>query len=157
MDAVLNPPGSSAAIAEPDLDPIVNNPTIDAPTTASVKRLRSGVGYCQRCKSFTSSKRPHTAADCDANIAKRAAGRRSPKTRRKVRITPKRLQNMKKLAQLAAIGAILAPKVERLRKIIKGKSYSKNKRLVNSVESNLKVTDKSLNEKIHTMARSIGL
>ena len=44
MDAVLNPPGSSAAIAEPDLDPIVNNPTVDAPTTASVKRLRSGVG-----------------------------------------------------------------------------------------------------------------
>lgn len=72
-------------------------------------------------------------------------------------MTPKRLQNMKKLAQLAAVGAILAPKVERLKKTIKGKSYSKNKRLVNSVESNLKVTDKSLNKKIQTMARSIGL
>ena len=150
MDAVLNPPGSSAAIAEPDFDPIVNNPKTDVPTAAPVKRLRSGVGYCQRCKSFTSSKRPHTAADCDANIAKRAAGRRSP-------MTPKRLQNMKKLAQLAAVGAILAPKIERLKKTIKGKSYSKNKRLVNSVESSLKVTDKSLNKKIQTMARSIGL
>lgn len=157
MDAVLNPPGSSAAIAEPDFDPIVNNPKTDIPTVASTKRLRSGVGYCQRCKSFTSSKRPHTAADCDANIAKRAAGRRSPKAHRKVRMTPKRLQNMQKLAQLAAVGAILAPKVERLKKTIKGKAYSKNKRLVNSVNSNLTITDKRLNKKIQTMARSIGL
>lgn len=159
MDAVLDAPAGTVntVVAAPDSDPIVNAPSMAAVAAPAVKRVRGGVGYCARCKSFTSSKRPHTAAECDANIAKRAAGRHAPKVHRKVRMTPKRIQNLRKITQLAAIGELLGSKVNRLKRMAKSKTMSKNKRVARAICNSVNIPEKSLNKKIRSLARSVGL
>lgn len=159
MDAVLDAPSgaTNVIVAPPETDPILTGPATAAVATPVIKKVRSGAGYCSRCKSFISAKREHTAAECDANIAKRAAGRHSPKTRRKIRMTPRRIQNMRKLAKLAAIGEILSGKVERLKRMANSKSMRKNKRTARAICNSVSIPEKSLNKKIRTLSRSVGL
>ena len=72
-------------------------------------------------------------------------------------MTPRRIQNMRKLAKLAAVGEILSGKVERLKRMANSKSMRKNKRAARAICNSVSIPEKSLNKKIRTLSRSVGL
>lgn len=147
MDAVLQGP------VEDTIDDAMMPPAAVAVAVPAPKKSKGGAGYCETCKCFISLKKPHTSADCSANIARREAARHAPKSGRskRYRMTPKRAAKLNQLMEFAALGLLIAPKLNSIKKRLTGKKGTKS--LVNT----LSIPTGALSKKSSSLSRSIGL
>jgi len=146
MDAVLQGP------VEDTIDDAMMPPAAVAVAVPAPKKSKGGAGYCETCKCFISLKKPHTSADCSANIARREASRHAPKSgKKRYRMTPKRASKLNQLMEFAALGLLIAPKLNSIKKRLIGKKGTKS--LVNT----LSIPSGALSKKSNSLSRSIGL
>ena len=147
MDAVLQ------GNVEEVIDDAMVPPSAVAVAEPAPKKSRGGAGYCETCKCFISLKKPHTSADCSANIARREAARHAPKNgkRKKYRMTPKRVSRLNELMDFAALGLLIAPKLNSLKKKLSGKKGTKS--LINAFT----IPSGALAKKSSSLSHSVGL
>lgn len=122
---------------------------IEETVAAETVATNNNAGWCPVCKCFISQKRAHTSAECDANIAKRK--NRSRSSKRRIRLTPKRVKRLNDLINKA----VWCEQVQaKLLHILKG---TKNKIGVKRLKKLLNTSAKSESRKIKSYYRSFGL
>lgn len=127
----------------------VEAPVAEAVADAVASTVSSKPGWCSVCKCFISQKKPHSQAECDANILKRK--NRAPSSKKRIRLTGKRIKKLDALIAKAAWCDQVSGKIARL---IKG---SKKKINTSSLKKAVAISTKGNSKKIKSFYRSLGL